>query len=367
MKHYSELPEFRLSNDKQGVIAINRIKVLVVDDSAMVRKILSEQLVKDPTIEIIGTAPDPYIARDMIVQLKPDVILLDIEMPRMDGLTFLQRLMKHYPSRVIVVSSLAQEGGEVALKAVEYGALDVMAKPGVSYSVQDMIEQLIDKIKEVADVPQYKIKKLEQSSDVKSSEATKTLSLIRTTSKIIAIGASTGGTEAIKTVLEKMPINSPPIMIVQHMPQYFTKSFADRLDKTCNIKVKEAEDMEILAPGKALIAPGNMHMELKRSGAVYYAKLVNGPMVFHQRPSVEVLFNSVAKFAGKNAVGVLLTGMGRDGAQGLLEMKDAGAYTIAQDEKSCVVFGMPREAIVLGAAQKVVSLENITREVLEHL
>lgn len=349
------------------MIGIDRIKVLIVDDSAMVRKMFSEELRKDETIEVVGAAQDPYIARDMIVQLNPDVILLDVEMPRMDGLTFLRKLMKYYPCRVIVVSSLAQKGSETALKAMEYGALDVVAKPSVAYSVQDMAEQLIDKIKEVAMVSIDRIGRPKKNLHTHIESQSSSTPIFKTTNKIIAIGASTGGTEAIKDVLIRMPANSPPIMIVQHMPQYFTQSFARRLNEMCSITVKEAEDMEILSPGKALIAPGNQHMELRRSGAAYYAKLFTGPMVFHQRPAVEVLFNSVAKYAGKNAIGILLTGMGKDGAQGLLEMKNAGAWTIAQDEKSCIVFGMPQEAILIGAAQKVVSLNNIAKEIMDNV
>jgi len=344
-------------------LIIDKIKVLIVDDSALVRKILMEELSSDSEIEVIGTAPDPYIARDKIVQLKPDVVLLDVEMPRMDGLTFLEILMKHKPIPVIILSSLAQSGGEVAMRALELGALEVMAKPGTSYSVKDMSEQLIEKIKAVATVKQFK-RKQEQpkaSSGITSSRS----AMLKTTNQIIAIGASTGGTEAIKDVLEKLPANMPPILIVQHMPANFTKSFANRLNSICQLEVKEAEDMELVTPGKVLIAPGNSHMVLKRSGAVYYVEIKGGPLVFHQRPSVEVLFSSVARYAGKNAIGVIMTGMGKDGAKGLLEMKEAGAYTIAQDEKSSVVFGMPKEAIALGAVTKIASLDNIPNELIK--
>lgn len=345
---------------------MNKIKVLIVDDSAMVRKMLSRELGKDQAIEVVDTAADPYIARDKIVELRPDVILLDIEMPRMDGLTFLRKLMKYYPSRVIVVSSLAHAGGEVALKAIEYGALEVLAKPGAAYSVGDMVEQLIVKIKAVAQVPEWRL----ASSLTNSSRLPETIhnsALIRTTNKIVAIGASTGGTEALKVVLQRLPVNAPPVMIVQHMPPYFTSSFAKRLDEICEVRVKEAEDQELLAPGKVLIAPGNLHMELARSGAVYYTRLHNEPLVHHQRPSVDVLFQSVAKYAGQNAIGVIMTGMGRDGAQGLLEMRKQGAFTIAQDESSCVVFGMPREAIELGAAVTVVPVQEIASQIVMNL
>ncbi|MGE5381254.1 MAG: protein-glutamate methylesterase/protein-glutamine glutaminase [Methylocystaceae bacterium] len=346
---------------------MEKIKVLIVDDSALVRKLLSSELARDEEIEVVDTAADPYIARDKIVQLKPDVILLDIEMPRMDGLTFLRKLMKHYPCRVIVVSSLAEAGGEVAVRAVEYGALEVMAKPGAAYSVNDMAEQLIEKIKAVARIPVWKLGPRKTGSPASATASMPGTSLLRTTNKIIAIGASTGGTEALREVLEMLPLNIPPVMIVQHMPKYFTSSFAKRLNDICAIQVKEAEDNEILSPGKAIIAPGNVHMELRRSGAVYYARLTDGPLVCHQRPAVEVLFKSVARYAGKNAIGVIMTGMGRDGAQGLLEMRSQGAYTIAQDERSCVVFGMPKEAILAGAVIQVAPLERIAGEIVKSL
>ncbi len=339
-----------------------KIKVLIVDDSAMVRKVFSEQLAKDSEIEIVGTAPDPYIGRDKIVYLQPDVLILDIEMPRMDGLTFLEKLMRYYPMPVIIVSSLAKEGCEIALKALELGAIEVMAKPGAAYTVQDMSEQLIEKIKAVAQV-----KKFKGQSWTAPAIRPVNLTQFKTTERIIAIGASTGGTEAIKDVLINLPAEIPPILIVQHMPEYFTKSYAERLDKLCKFEVKEAVDGDWATPGKALIAPGNRHMILKRSGARYYVEVKDGPLVYHQRPSVEVLFSSVAKYAGPNAVGIILTGMGRDGANGLLEMKNAGAFTIAQDENSCIVYGMPREAVALGAAMRIVALENIPQSLIEVL
>ncbi len=339
-----------------------KIKVLIVDDSAMVRKVFSEQLAKDSEIEVVGTAPDPYIGRDKIVYLHPDVLILDIEMPRMDGLTFLEKLMRYYPMPVIIVSSLAKEGCEVALKALELGAIEVMAKPGAAYSVQDMSEQLIEKIKAVAQVKKFK----RETSMVPAARPVN-LTQFKTTERIIAIGASTGGTEAIKDVLINLPAEIPPILIVQHMPEHFTKSYAERLNTLCKFEVKEAVDGEWATPGKALIAPGNKHMVLKRSGARYYVEVKDGPLVYHQRPSVEVLFSSVAKYAGPNAAGILLTGMGRDGANGLLEMKNAGAFTIAQDENSCIVYGMPKEAVALGAAMRVVPLENIPQNLMEVL
>lgn len=344
------------------------IKVLIIDDSAMVRKIFTQELSKDPEIEVVGSAPDPFIGRDKIVQLKPDVLVLDIEMPRMDGLSFLEKLMKYHPMPVIIVSSLTKKGPEVALRGLELGAAEVMAKPGEAYSVGDMSAQLKEKIKAVSKIKSFNL--MSRIANPKTSQeipkiATK--ALIRTTNKIIAIGASTGGTEAIKEVLTALPANMPPIVIVQHMPQNFTKSFADRLNNLCALEVKEAENNESATPGKVLIAPGNTHMVLKRSGANYFVEIKDGPLVLHQRPSVEVLFNSVAKYAGRNAVGVLLTGMGKDGAGGLLEMRKAGAYTIAQDEASCIVFGMPKEAIMLGGAMKIESLKKIPSALITYL
>jgi two-component system, chemotaxis family, protein-glutamate methylesterase/glutaminase len=341
---------------------VNRIKVLIVDDSATVRKILSSELSKDPYIEVVGTAPDPYVARDKIVELRPDVLLLDIEMPRMDGLTFLEKLMKHYPMPVIIVSSLAKKGCEVAMKALELGAAEVMAKPGAAYTVKDMGEQLIEKIKAVSTIRNFNSN---NSKSVASVAKHSSSAMLKTTNKIIAIGASTGGTEAIKDIITQLPSDMPPILIVQHMPQHFTKSFANRLNSICDLEVKEAEDREPVTAGKVLIAPGNFHMVLKRSGASYFVEVKDGPLVFHQRPSVEVLFSSVARYAGTNSIGVILTGMGKDGAGGLLEMRQAGAFTIAQDEKSCVVYGMPKEAIEIEAAVKVAPLERIPQILLD--
>lgn len=339
------------------------IRVLVVDDSAVVRKVFSNELSRERGIEVVGTAPDPYVARDKIVKLKPDVITLDIEMPRMDGLTFLKKLMKHYPLPVIIVSSLTQKGGKLAMEALSLGALEVISKPSAAYSVGDMSVQLADKIRAVARVNvQARTESEKISNGIKPAVAIRALS--STTNKIIAIGASTGGTEAIKTVLTTMPPNAPGIVIVQHMPAQFTTSFAERLDSLSEIHVKEAKNGDSVVNGQALLAPGNFHMLLKRSGARYYVDVKNGPLVHHQRPAADVLFRSVANYVGANAIGIILTGMGADGAAGLLLMKEAGARTIAQDEKSCVVFGMPKEAIKLGAAEKVVSLGNVTRTAL---
>jgi two-component system chemotaxis response regulator CheB len=340
------------------------IKVLIVDDSAVVRKVFCNELSKERGIKVIGTAPDPYVARDKIVKLKPDVVTLDIEMPRMDGLTFLKKLMKFYPLPVIIVSSLTPKGGKMALEALDSGALEVISKPSAAYSVGDMSVQLADKIRAVARV---NVKSRTQSDNIFSPETQKTIThaLTSSTNKIIAIGASTGGTEAIKTVLAGMPPNAPGIVMVQHMPANFTTSFAERLDSLSQINVKEAKDGDSVLNGQALLAPGNFHMLLRRSGARYYVQVKKGPLVYHQRPAVDVLFRSVAKYAGANAVGIILTGMGSDGAAGLLEMKEAGAGTIAQDEKSCVVFGMPKEAIKLSAVEKVLALGNITNAALK--
>jgi len=344
---------------------MNPIRVLVVDDSAVVRKLFSEGLSREKDIEVVGTAPDPYVAREKIVTLKPDVITLDVEMPRMDGLTFLRKLMAHYPLPVIIVSSLTQAGGEIAMEALEAGAVEVMCKPGGSYSVGDMTLQLADKIRAAARV-NVKARVAGMASRPQAAPARK-LSLSQSTNKIIAIGASTGGTEAILEVLRVFPPSIAGIVIVQHMPAKFTTSFAQRLDSICQIRVKEAEDGDSIVPGTALLAPGNLHMVMRRSGARYYVNIKNGPLVWHQRPAVDVLFNSVAAYGGANAIGVLLTGMGKDGAEGLLKMKEAGAHTIAQDEKSCIVFGMPKEAIALGAAEKVVPLSQIGQEIMNML
>ncbi len=341
-----------------------KIKVLIIDDSALVRKVLAKELSKDPEIEVVGTAPDPYIGRDKIVFLGPDVVILDIEMPRMDGLTFLEKLMKYHPMPVIIVSSLAKEGCEVALRGLELGAVEVMAKPGAAYTVQDLSEQLIEKVKAAAEIKRFE--RLFPKRGPSPIETAHKKPFFKTTDKIVAIGASTGGTEAIKEVLTGLPVEIPPILVVQHMPEHFTRAFAERLNSLCKFEVKEAEDGDLASPDKVLIAPGNRHMVLKRSGAKYYVEIKNGPLVYHQRPSVEVLFTSIAQAAGPNAIGVILTGMGKDGAAGLLEMKNAGAFTIAQDEKSSVVYGMPKEAAVIGAAMKIAPLEKISQLIIDN-
>jgi two-component system chemotaxis response regulator CheB len=341
------------------------IRVLVVDDSAVVRKVFAEELSREDGIEVVGTAPDPYVARDKIVRLKPDVLTLDIEMPRMDGLTFLKKLMQYYPLPVIIVSSLTKRGSKLALEALNLGALEVIAKPSASYSVGDMSVQLADKIRAVAKVKVAARSGPSENLNDSALPRSVTKALATTTNKIIAIGASTGGTEALKTILTSMPPNAPGILVVQHMPANFTTSFAERLDSLSQMSVKEAEDGDGVLNGRVLIAPGNFHMLLRRSGARYFVQVKDGPMVQHQRPSVDVLFKSVADYGGGNALGVILTGMGADGAAGLLKMRQAGARTIAQDEQSCVVFGMPKEAIKMGAAEAVIPLHAIAQKTLQ--
>jgi len=338
---------------------VNKIRVLIIDDSAIVRKIFSEELARYPDIEVVGTAPDPFVARDKIVNLKPDVITLDIEMPRMDGLTFLRKLMRFYPLPAVVVSSLTTKGGKLTLEALDIGAVDVIAKPGASYSVGDMSAQLADKIRAAA-----LVKMVRKGTDVEAVKYEPIASLAQTTNKVVAIGASTGGTEALKVLLTQMPGNSPGMVIVQHMPANFTTAFAERLNGLCKVTVREAKDNDSVTTGTALIAPGNYHMLLRRSGARYYVEVKTGPMVHHQRPAVDILFKSTAKYAGANAIGAILTGMGADGAAGLLEMKNMGASTIAQDEKTCVVFGMPKEAIKTGAVDKILPLHQIAAEII---
>ncbi|MCW8130062.1 MAG: chemotaxis response regulator protein-glutamate methylesterase [Planctomycetota bacterium] len=340
--------------------AVGRVRVLIVDDSAVVRDMLTKELARDPKLEVVGAAPDPFVARDMIVRLKPDVLTLDVEMPRMDGISFLRKLMQHYPMPVVIFSSLTNRGGELALEAIDAGAVEVMCKPGSAYDVGDLYVELIDKVKAAS-----RVSVTRRNVPVTAPSAPARLSLARTTHKIVAMGASTGGTQALQDVLTALPANAPGIVIVQHMPEHFTRSFAERLNALCEIEVKEAEDGDTVAPGRALIAPGNYHMLLQRSGAVYRVGIRSGPLVSRHRPSVNVLFKSAAQYAGRNAVGVLLTGMGNDGAEGLKAMRDQGAETIAQDEASSVVFGMPKAAIELGGATYVSPLNLVPQKVLE--
>ncbi|HYE73327.1 MAG TPA: chemotaxis response regulator protein-glutamate methylesterase, partial [Blastocatellia bacterium] len=333
------------------------------DDSAVVRKLLSETLSKYPDIEVVGSATDPFIAREKIAQLKPDVLTLDLEMPRMDGLSFLAKLMKHYPLPVIVVSSLTPDNSEAALRALELGAVEVIAKPGSQYSTPDK-DHLARAIRAAACA---NVTRRQANAEPVRNSSRAPLTQLQTTHKIIAIGASTGGTQAIETVLRAMPVTAPGIVIVQHMPGGFTKSFAERLNKICQIEVREAADRDRVVPGLALIAPGHIHMLLERSGAQYHVRLKDGPTVHYQKPAVEVLFQSAARQAGRNAIGVILSGMGADGAKGMLEMRQSGAFTIAQDEASCVVFGMPKEAIKLGAAEAIVPLNQVATSILDSL
>ncbi|MFW6334785.1 MAG: protein-glutamate methylesterase/protein-glutamine glutaminase [Desulfosalsimonas sp.] len=341
------------------------IKVIIIDDSAIVRQVLTRELSQAGDINIVATAPDPYVGRDKILEFRPDVVLLDLEMPRMDGLSFLKKLMKHYPIPVIIVSSLTPAGGELAVEAMNAGAVDVMCKPGSSLSVNDMSEALIEKIRAAA---RAKVDGRRPAGAAAAGVQPQIrITQAKMTDTVIAIGASTGGTQAIQEVLAKMPGNSPAILIVQHMPEQFTASLAQRLNQLCSIEVREARNNDSVVPGTALIAPGNYHMLLQRSGARFYVQTRTGPLVCGHRPSVEVLFKSVARAAGRNAVGVILTGMGKDGASGLLEMRNSRAHTIAQDEQSSVVFGMPKEAISLGAAESVLALSAIPEKIVAYV
>ena len=350
------------------------IRVLIVDDSALVRKMLSAALEVDKQIEVVGTAPDAYIARDKIFELSPDVLTLDIEMPGMDGITFLKKLMQHKPLPVIIISSLGSAACQASLEALRAGAVEILAKPNGPYSIGDLGQTLAAKIHTAfsARLPvfvpghasltennlsftnHYGVPSWRGSSSYRKNS-------------IIVIGASTGGPEAVTQVLQQLPKDVPPILVVQHMPAVFTQHFAQRLDRLCQIEVKEAEDGDKLLPGRALVAPGNFHMMLKQSDAGYYVRIDDGPPVCYSRPSVDALFSSVAMIAGKDGIGVLLTGMGSDGARGLLQMRDCGAATFAQNEETCVVFGMPREAIQLGAVQVTLPLGRIADAILRQL
>lgn len=337
-------------------------KVLVVDDSALVRKVLGEEISKHPDFTVVGTAIDPYDAREKIVQLDPDILTLDLEMPRMDGLSFLAKLMKFHPLPVVVVSSQAQQGSKAAMAALELGAVEIVPKPGSQYTVPDVGRNLIHALKAAGAIPREKLQMRAHSADIPSIVSP--MKILKTTHKVVAIGASTGGTQAIEVVMRGMPADAPGTIIVQHMPETFTKAFAERLNRICSMEVREAQDMDDITPGVALIAPGDKHMVLSKNGARYRVRIKDGPRVHFQRPSVDVLFQSVAANAGQNAIGVILTGMGSDGARGMFEMHAHGAHTIAQDEKSCVIFGMPREAIELGAVDEVCPLPAIAEAIL---
>jgi len=359
------------------VSAVQKIKVLCVDDSALIRSLMTEIINSQPDMTVVATAPDPLVARDLIKQHNPDVLTLDVEMPRMDGLDFLEKLMRLRPMPVVMVSSLTERGSEITLRALELGAVDFVTKPkvGIRDGMLDYSEKLADKIRAAARA------RVRQAAPVQHAAASAAAGAaahapshaplfnnpLVSTEKLIIVGASTGGTEAIREVLVPLPPDAPAVLIAQHMPPGFTKSFAQRLNGLCRITVKEAEHGERVLPGHAYIAPGHAHLLLARSGANYIAHLSDDPPVNRHRPSVDVLFRSAAQHAGKNAVGVILTGMGRDGAAGLLEMRKAGAYTLAQDEASCIVFGMPREAIAMGAADEIASLSEMSRRVMTRL
>ena len=353
---------------------MKKIKVMVVDDSAVVRQVVQGILDREPDIEVIGVASDPLFAIDRMNRQWPDVIVLDIEMPRMDGITFLKKIMAERPTPVVICSSLAEKGAATAMQALDAGAVEIITKPaiGLKRFLEDSSHELVTAVRAaaMANVRRLKVAPIRPirpspklSADVILA-APGSHAMAQTTERIVAIGTSTGGTQALEGVLTALPRVCPGIVIVQHMPEKFTASFAARLNQLCKIEVREARHNDRVIPGLALIAPGGRHMLLKRSGAYYYVEVVDGPLVNRHRPSVDVLFRSVAKFAGKNATGIIMTGMGDDGARGMKEMHEAGASTIAQDEASCVVFGMPKEAIKLGGVDRVVGLQDIPQEIL---
>ncbi|MEO5661413.1 MAG: chemotaxis response regulator protein-glutamate methylesterase [Polaromonas sp.] len=351
-------------------MSVKKIKVLCVDDSALIRSLMTEIINSQPDMVVVATASDPLIARDLVKQHNPDVMTLDVEMPRMDGLEFLEKLMRLRPMPVVMVSSLTERGSESALRALELGAIDFVTKPrlGIRDGLLSYTDLIAGKIRIAAAARLLPAKRLAPGcSPAVVADAPLLRSPLLSTEKLIIIGASTGGTEAIREVLQPLPPDSPGIMIAQHMPAGFTHSFAERLNGLCRIVVSEAVHGERILPGHAYIAPGGFHLSLTRSGANYVAQVDLEEPVNRHRPSVDVLFDSAARQAGKNAIGVILTGMGRDGAEGLLRMRQAGAYTLAQDEASCVVFGMPREAIALGGATEVVALQDISQHVLAYL
>jgi two-component system chemotaxis response regulator CheB len=351
------------------------IKVLIIDDSALIRSLLTEIINKQPDMEVVGTAPDPLVAREMIKALNPDVLTLDVEMPKMDGLAFLEKLMRLRPMPVVMVSSLTERSSSITLHALELGAFDYVTKPklDIRNGLQEYAEELTDKIRAAskARLPKSSPRSAANITGHQKNSADVVLAaehhVFSTTEKIILLGSSTGGTEALKVFLVDMPPDCPGILITQHMPEAFTKTFAKRLDSLCKIAVKEAEHGDRVLPGHAYLAPGNRHLLLKRSGANYVTELSDGPPVSRHRPSVDVLFRSAANCAGKNAVGIIMTGMGDDGAAGMLEMHQAGAYTLAQDEQSCVVFGMPKEAIARGAVDEVAPLHDLSRRLFHWL
>ncbi|WP_296753658.1 chemotaxis response regulator protein-glutamate methylesterase [Thiobacillus sp.] len=354
-----------------------RIKVLVVDDSAVVRQVLSEVLNGDAGIEVIAVAPDPIFAQEKMKKQWPDVLVLDVEMPRMDGITFLRQIMAERPTPVVICSSISQKGSETAMQALAAGAVGVVPKPGIGNRRTALQDAAADLIRAVKTAAHANVRNLKVGSAAPPAAAMPRLgadvilpaasqAMAQTTERIVAIGTSTGGTQALEAVLTALPRVSPGIVIVQHMPEKFTASFAARLDTLCRIEVREAQNGDRVMPGRALIAPGGRHMLLKRNGSQYHVEVVDGPVVNRHRPSVDVLFRSVAKFAGRNALGVIMTGMGDDGARGLKEMHDAGAATVAQDEASCVVYGMPKEAVKLGGVDRSASLQAIPAEIMKY-
>ncbi len=357
----------------------SKIQTLIIDDSAVVRQTLKEILSTDRRIEVMGIAADPYVAAEKMKKARPDVILLDIEMPYMDGISFLKIIMTQHPIPVVICSSLTDRGSETALKALEYGAIEIITKPRVGSKtfLEESRIRICDAVKAASVARTKRVLKPVQFGEVEPREiepkltadamlaGPKNRAMLQTTEKVVLIGASTGGTEALRALLTSMPIDSPGMVIVQHMPEHFTRAFSQRLNTDCRISVKEAENNDTVIRGRALIAPGNLHTLLKRSGARYYVQVRSGPLVCRHRPSVDVLFRSASRYAGKNAIGVIMTGMGDDGARGLLEMKNAGAYTIAQDEATSVIFGMPNEAIKLGAVDKVLPLDRIALNIFQ--
>lgn len=353
---------------------MKKTKVMIVDDSAVVRKVLTEKISKSSEIEVIGSAADPIFAMDKMMKDWPDVVILDVEMPRMDGITFLKKIMSQRPTPVIICSTLTEKGAETTIQALAAGAVSIVTKPkaGLKDFLEDDANDIINVIK-VASKANLKrithsepITKVQPKLTADAVIGATTRAMAQTTEGIVAIGTSTGGTQALEAVLAALPRVSPGIVIVQHMPENFTAAFAKRLDQLCEIEVKEAVNGDRVISGRALIAPGGRHMLLKRSGAQYYVEVVDGPLVSRHRPSVNVLFRSVAQQAGKNALGIIMTGMGDDGAQGLKEMLDAGAETLGQDEKSCIVYGMPREAYKLGATKREVPLNKIPLEIINY-
>lgn len=346
---------------------MKKVRVLVVDDSALMRQLITEILQSDPGIEVVAAAADPFAARDRLLQLKPDVMTLDVEMPRMDGISFLEKLMAGRPMPVVMLSSLTEKGAQTTLRALELGAIDFVTKPklDVTSGMQTIAEEIIEKVKQAATARVQRRAKSAPRAVYDGPKPLASSALISGTHKVIAIGASTGGTEALLEVLTMFPSDAPGVVAVIHMPEGFTKSFGDRLDRHCRIRCKEAEDGDRILPGHALVAPGNFHMEVQRSGAVYSVRVFSAPPVSRHRPSVDTLFHSCAKVLGRNCVGAMLTGMGNDGAVGMAAMRRAGAHTIAQDEATCVVYGMPKEAVVAGGVEKVLPLKQIAPALLQ--